>query len=91
VNRKHNYKWQKETILQYRWLKRQVGYNETDDYIFEPLCKGHLSIMANFDQSLGWLLYTGFTVSWNLKDNLAYTDNKVTPQFSVSYSLYTNT
>jgi len=43
-------------------LKHHVGYNETDGHIYEPLHKGHLSIMANFDQSLGWLLYTGFTV-----------------------------
>jgi len=61
VNRKHNYNGQKETILQYRGLKH-VGYNETEGHISKPLYKGHLSIMANFDQSLGWLLFTGFTV-----------------------------
>jgi len=43
-------------------LKHHVDYNETDGQISEPLYKGHLSITANIDQSLGWLLYTGFTV-----------------------------
>jgi len=43
-------------------LKHHVGYNETVGHISDPLYKGHLSITANFDQSLGWLLYTGFTV-----------------------------
>jgi len=33
-------------------LKHHVGYNETDGHISEPLYKGHLSIMANFDQSI---------------------------------------
>jgi len=43
-------------------LKHHVGYNETDGHISKPLYKGHLSITDNFDQSLGWVLYTGFTV-----------------------------
>jgi len=44
-------------------LKLHVGYNERNGHISEHLYKGHqLSITANFDQSLGWLLYTGFTV-----------------------------
>jgi len=47
-------------------LKHHVGYNETDGHISEPLYKGHLSITAHFDQSLGWLLYTGFTLHNNI-------------------------
>jgi len=47
---------------------KHVGYNETDGHISEPLYKGHLSITANFDQSLGWLLYTGFTACIFLSD-----------------------
>jgi len=47
-------------------MKHCVGYNETGGHIFEPLYKGHLSIMGSFDQSLGWLLNTGFTVLYNI-------------------------
>jgi len=47
-------------------VKHYIGYNETGGHVFKPLYQGHLSITSNLDQSLGWLLYTGFTLVYKI-------------------------
>jgi len=46
-------------------MKHHVKYIEMGGHIFEPLYKDHLSVMANLERSLRWLLYTGLTVYSN--------------------------